>query len=335
MHLLELLTAVVSFLMIALAAYPQEPVKVFRIGFMANQSPLMGIENGFVGFREGLRDLGWQEGRNIRIVWKSAEGRYDRHLKLAEELTRVPVDVIVAFGPGVDAAARVTKTIPIVMGTHYRPIEAGLAQSLAHPGGNVTGLIGVVEAEGGIPKQLQLLKQASPRITRVALITQARGPAADRFPDVVHQPPLSIAATELRLDLFLLTFGDVDTLEAVFQSAVRQGADAIAFDDIAPLSFPEPQRLIANLARTHRMPVVSPKLAAVANGVLMAYGTHETHNHRRAAYFVDRILRGAKPANLPIERPIKPELHINLGAAKAIGLQLPAALMISADRVFQ
>ena len=244
----------------------------------------------------------------------------------------MPVDVIVASGFAVDAAAHVTKTIPIVMGSHGGPVPR-LADSLARPGRNVTGVTQGVGVE--IQKQLALLKEASPQIKRVALVAQAQGEGADRLSDIVWQPRLVAAAESLRLELFVVSFGDAGGLRETIRSAARQGAHALLFDDIGVLSYREHQIVVAEEASRHRLLVMNYVLSTVENGGLMAYGRDFNANLRRAAYYVDRILRGAKPGDLPIEQPGKLELHINLRAAKAIGLEFPPSLILQADRVIQ
>lgn len=242
----------------------------------------------------------------------------------------MPVDVILTAGPGVDAAAAATKTIPIVMSSHGSPVPRH-ADSYARPGRNVTGLSQGVGME--YQKQLALLKEASPGIKRVALVAQAQGDAADRMTGVLQQPRFVEAAKALGLELMIVSFGDVGGIPATMQSAARQGAHALLFDDIGVLAWAENQRLIAEEAIRLRLPVMQYALDTVESGGLMAYGRDFRDNARRAANYVDRILRGAKPGDLPIEQPGKIELHLNLKAARAIGLELPRTLLLQADRV--
>lgn len=319
-------------------AAAQPAGKVPRIGFVAGVIPMADLEKGrnsshpyVAAFAAGLESRGWKDGVNVRVVWRAAEGRYERQPGFARELAAMPVDVIVAFGTGVDAAARATRDIPIVMGSHYYPLR--FARSLAHPGGNVTGLTGVLDQEEGTPKRVSLLKAAAPGLSRIAWITQARGELADRF---VEAPGRHVAAAaELRVDVLMLTFGDPATLDAVIDSAVRQGAQAIMLDDVAPLHLPQYQRSTAAHAVRHRIPLMVPVVNGVQEGALIAYGPDVAANYSRLGYFIDRILRGEKPGDIPIEQPSRYELHVNTATAKAIGLELPRALLLQADRVIQ
>ncbi len=322
-----------------IAVRPQSAGKVFRVGYLANSIPLADLEKGasspfpsVADFVEGLRKRGWHDGKNIHIVWRSAEGKLDRHLRLADELARMPVDVIVAYTEGVDAAAAATKTIPIVMGGHYFPVESGLAESLNRPGRNVTGLLAA--AGPAAEKQLALLKEASPGISRVALVSWVQGEPADRGTEVNRR--LVAAAKELGLEVFWLTFGEPGEIDALIQSAVRQGTQALllAIPTILYVRGDHLQR-INRQAILYRLPVIHDNLDAAEGGALMAYGVDDRFARQRAPHYVDRILRGERPAVMPIEQSTKVELHVNLGAAKAIGLKIPPALLLQADRVIQ
>ena len=326
----------------ATSARPQSPQKVFRVGYLANTPPVAELEAGtsshpgVVLFLEGMRDLGWHDGKNMHVVWKSAEGQYDRLPRLADELVRMPVDVIVAFGGGVTAAARATKTIPIVMATYYSPVEAGLAESYARPGGNVTGLtLRAGNTDQHNEKRLALLKEASPRISRVAFVTRAPAAFAHRVAETLRGSSAAASATKLGLELFAVTFPDPSGLKAAIQGAVKQGAQGLWFDDIPELYYPEHQEVIAEEARRHRVPVMHQVLSAAAHGALMSYGTDITINYRRVPYYVDRILKGVKPGDIPIEQPSRVEFHVNLKAARSIGLTIPPALLVQADRVIE
>lgn len=320
-----------------------------RIGFLANTVPLADLEKGTsshpaaVEFLAGLRKLGWEDGRNVRIVWKSAEGRYDRLPQLAEELVRIPVDLIIAFGPGVDAAARATKTIPILMGGYYAPVENGLAKSLSRPGGNVTGVtLRAGEANQHIQKRLSLLKEVSPSLSRVTFVPQLPVPDSQRvsrearwLDELKRNATVAQALKSLGIELSLVSFREIGEVEAAIQKAVRQGAQALAFDDIPDLYYLENQRRIAEELRRHRLPAIHQVLSAAAQGALMAFGPDANANFRRVPHFVDRILQGANPGDIPIEQPAKVEFHVNLGAARAIGLTVPQSVLLQADRVFE
>ena len=309
--------------------------KTFVIGYLANHIPLRELEERQTPqiriFIEDLRDLGWVEGKNIRFAWRSAEGRFDRHPRLAAELVRIPADLIVGSTEAVDAAARATRTIPIVMSGYNDPVRAGLARSLARPGGNVTGVSLTAGAEMG--KQLALLKEALPSVKRVAIIARGEG-FGDRVDYNAFLPArITKLAQDAGLEIFLLTFGDPKTLDAVFASAVKQGAQGIWFE--ATASIRDHRTHVAELAIRHRIPVMHAGVEMVPAGGLMAYGVDDLVWWRRTAYYVDRILRGEKPAEIPIEQLGKPELHLNLAAAKAIGIRFPQSILLQADRVFQ
>lgn len=325
----------VAFLLMALMPCANASEKVFRVGFVSHVLPKAVLENAadprIAAFVEALRQRGWQDGKNIRIVWRTAEGDAARHFDIVRELVQMPVDVIVAFGPALDAAARATKTIPIV-GYYTDFVGSGYAASLARPGGNVTGLTAFHD-DGGVTKQLEFLKKLSPAVRRVGVVKQVRGSSADRFPDVLQ--PLAQAAAALDLELFLLTFGDMSTLDALVASAVRQGAHALLFSEVAPFHLRENQQRLAAAAARHRIPVLSSMLPAADAGVLMAYGIDTLANYPRFARMVDRILRGEKAGSIPIEQPGRIEFHVNLEAAKAIGLQVPPALLLQADKVYE
>ena len=334
------LVGVAAWLAAQRLAVAQPPARVVRIGYLFNGLPASELRDGKpthpqpVAFLAGMRELGWVEGKNFHIVWKTAEGRYARLPQLARELVQLPVDVIVAAGPGVDAAAFATRTTPIVMCASYNPVEVGLAESLARPGRNVTGLT-FHAGEGKKPKQLSLLKQAVPRLSRVAFVTAARGSSADSLPEILSGSELSAAAAALGVDVFVLTFGDLNSLPAVMQSAVRQGASALLFEDDPLFHRDDVRRRVATEAARLRIPVMLSTLAGAESGALLAYGVDAIAPYRRAASYVDRILRGEKPGEIPIEQPTNVMLHLNLRAAQAIGLEIPGSVMLQADRVFE
>jgi putative ABC transport system substrate-binding protein len=323
-------------LAIPVPAGAQSTEKVFRLGYLGHTSPLRELDNvasrnpGAAALVDALRALGWSEGKNIQFVWRSAEGRFGRLPSLAEELVQARVDVIVASGVAADAAARATKVIPIVMASHHGPVPS-LADSLARPGRNVTGLTQGVGTE--VQKQLGLLKQASPRVSRVALVVQLQGARTNDLPKITEQPRFVDAAKALGLELFVVWFNEPGELRSAIQGAAQRGAHALLFDDIGVLTYPEHQRLIAEEAQRHRLLVMQYILSSVENGGLMAYGRDYVSTMRRAADFVDRVLKGAKPAELPIEQPSRIELHINVKAASAIGLEFPRSILLQADRV--
>lgn len=325
----------------SMAVRAQSAGKVFRIAFLANHIPLPELRRGASSphpnvrlFVEGLRKFGWEEGRNIEIVWRSAEGHMERHPQLAEELVRMPVDVIVAFDEGVNAAASATKTIPIVMGGYSGAVVGRHAESLARPGRNITG--NALTAAPSGPKMLALLKEASPGIARVALVYFSQDERSDRTPQASPTSQFGKAAAALGLEASFLTYGDLQSIGALLRSAVRQGFQAVILDGIGSLyASEESQRGVEQEARRLRLPIMHTSLKAPLNGGLMAHGGDDTAAWQRTPHYVDRILRGDKPGEIPIEQPTRIEFHVNLTAAKAIGLELPPGLLLQADRVIQ
>ena len=321
-------------------AQPQPAGRVFRIGFLANHIPLADLQKGSGPshtshrmFVEGMRSLGWQEGKNIQIHWRSAESEYDRHHRLAEELVRIPVDVIVSWSEGAEAAARATQSIPIVMGGHVRPLETGLVRSLARPGGNVTGLASSAGAELG--KSLSLMKEMVPGISRIAMVVHSVPVEwADRTPPPRPDSSVGKLGRALELDLFFQVCRDATAIGAAIRGAVLQRAQAIWVEsNYGIYKFAATPGEIAREAIRQRVPVMQGVLHAVEEGGLMAHGLDDTVAHRRVPYYVDRILRGDKPGDIPVEQPTRVEFHINLKAAKAIGLTVPASVLLQADRV--
>lgn len=325
------------------AVRSQSGDKVFRVGFLTNYFPRAELELGtassypeVVAFVEGMRALGWHDGKNIRMVWRSAEGRqFERHPGFVDEMVRMPVDVIVGFAEGVDAAASATRTIPIVMGAYEHPVERGLVQSLPRPGRNITGVASSVDPNV-LQKSLALLKEAVPRISRVCLVSRAGGPFADRTPDPNDQPRIKAAASALGIAVFHLTYGEGSTIGALLRSAVRQGANAILSDGNYALFHPaRVWELMEQEAVRLRLPIMHLSLRAAARGGLMSHGTDEGPRWRRLPRFIDRILRGEKPDTMPIEQLGNPEFHVNLKAARALGLEFPQSVLLQADRVFE
>ena len=275
------------------------------------------------GFRQGMRELGYVEGLNLQLDFRHAEGRPDRMGALAAELVQMKVDVIVAGGPVPLAAARqATSTIPIVVIGGSDPVRAGWAQTLARPGGNVTGM--TVTFPELASKQLELLKQAVPDLVRVAILVA---------PAEIEELRLEAGARDLGLQLITLEVQTSKDFEAAFQaaSAARaQGVYAIATNTIV-----SQRKRVAELALNHRLPSIS-ELTLLANvGFLMGYGADLEALGRRAATYVDKILKGARPGDLPIERPTDLELVVNLKTARAIGMTLPEALMLRVQRVIE
>jgi len=300
------------------------PGKIARIGFLHPGTPPNASADVF---RQTLRDLGYVEGRNVAIEFRWAEGRMDRLSPLAAELVALKPDVIVVgTTPAIKAVAEKTKSIPIVMTVVADPVADGLVQSLGHPGGNVTGLTIISPELSG--KRIELLKEAVPRLSRLAVFWNPANPA--------HAATLresEATARTLGLQTVPVAVQAAADVDSAFATIAREGASALFVLDDAIL-FIERQR-IAKLALRNRLPLVSGISGYADAGALMTYGARQTDLYHRAAIIVDRILKGAKPANLPIEQPGSFELVLNLKTAKAFGLTIPDPLLLRADRLIE
>jgi putative ABC transport system substrate-binding protein len=278
-------------------------------------------------FRQGLRELGYVEGRNIVIETRSAEGKSERLPGLAAELVRLTVDVIVAASPpATEAAKQATSTIPIVFALSGDPVAAGLVASLARPGGNVTGLATI--SQDLVGKQLELLKEVAPKISRVAVLQNPSNSG-----HALSLPSAEGAARTLGVQLQIQKAGNPAEIEAAFAAMTRQHAGGVLV--LRDALFREQRTQIAALAAKRRLPAVYGLREQAEAGGLMAYGASAPYNFRRAATYVDKILKGAKPADLPVEQPTKLELVINLKTAKALGLTIPPSLLGRADHVVE
>ena len=318
----SILIAVVL-LAVAVTAEAQQPKKVPRIGVI---SPVFQSA-GMKAFREGLHDLGYIEGKNIVIEYRYAEGKEDRLPALASELVRLNVDIIVVGGGNATLAAKnATKTIPIVMGTASDPVGTGLVASLARPGGNITGSTHISPDLSG--KRLELLKEAIPKLNRVAVLTYHDNPAA-----TLMLKETETAAQSLGLQLQILEVRGSNELENAFGVAKKGRAEAMNVLSSAFLS--AERKKIVELASKGQLPAMYFDSQFVESGGLMSYGANIADLFRRAATYVDKILKGAKPADLPIEQPTKFELIINLKAAKQIGLTIPPNVLVRADKVIK
>jgi putative tryptophan/tyrosine transport system substrate-binding protein len=307
-----------------LAVEAQQVGRVPRIGVLGSVHSAQ-----WDGFRQGLRELGYTEGRTILIEWRWTEGKAERAPELAADLVRLQPDLILTSGPQPTAAGKAaTATIPIVFIGVADPIRAQLVATFARPGGNITGLATLVP-EGWVGKMIELLKEAVPQISRVAVLIN---PTNAMHQQIVANE-LSGVAERLRLTLLTVEARAADALEGAFETAVRSRAGAI-FVLGDPLNFVHRAR-IAELAAKHRLPAMYLFRESVEAGGLMAYGPSFHDLGRRAASYVDKILKGAKPADLPVEQPTKFELVINLKTAKALGLTIPPSLMGRADEVIQ
>jgi len=318
---------VVVLLAVAVIAQAQQPGKVPRIGFLDNSSA-SGNAPLLEAFRQEMRKLGWIEGKNFTFEYRFAEGKFDRLPGLAAELVRLNVDVIVTgINPTIVAAMQVTSTIPIVTTFSNDPIGAGLIASLAHPGGNLTGL-SMDTGDEFLGKRLELMKEATGKLSRLAVLYNGA--------NVGHQlylKNLEAPARALKLTLIPVAYRESGDFESAFQTLASKQADGVfLFSDGVSLG----QRpLIASLAVKQRLPSGFPAKEYVEAGGLLSYGPDLVHLSRRGAMYVDKILKGAKPADLPVEQPTKFEFVINLKAAKQIGLTIPPNVLARADKVIK
>ncbi len=321
-----ILTLILGVLWLPLAADAQRAAKVVRIGRL---SPISSSTDGrvFDGFRQELRNLGWVEGQNVVFEYRFADGQLDRLPALAAELVRLKVDVILAGStPGARAAKNATGTIPIVMVTTGDPVGGGLVPSLARPGGNLTGVTALGEVVSG--KRLELLMQAVPDVTRVAVLTDPTFPSTRPVLQGVRR-----AARALGVQLHVLEVRDPSEFEQAFAAMKSAGERALMVG--ADPVFNTHRRRLVELAAKGQLPTMYGLREFVDVGGLMFYGANLPHMYRRAATFVDKILKGTKPADLPVEQPTKFELVINLKTAKALGLTIPPSIMTRADRVIE
>jgi putative ABC transport system substrate-binding protein len=323
----------VAFLAAPLAVEAQPAGKLPRIAVVFQTSPIttmLGAEPSHPhmrAFLQGLRTLGYVEGQNIVIERRSAEGRFERLPEIFAELVQAKVDVIVtATAPVTRAAKEATRTIPIVMATSSPdPVTAGFVASFARPGGNITGNSDIEPQRRG--KVLEVLKEAVPTVSRLAVLRDGKEPMP------AYDEVIRTAANALRLTLLPLTVDDREQLGPAFATFTRQEANGL-FVAATAFTFAH-RKLIADLAIRHRLPSVSGLKEMTEAGSLIAYGASAPDSYRRAAVYVDKILKGAKPADLPVQRDAKFDLVINLKTAKAIGLTIPPSVLARADEVIQ
>ena len=310
----------------SVSAEAQQPQKIPLIGRLSPGSPSANPART-EAFRQGLRELEYVEGKNIVIERRSAEGRLDRLPALAAELVRLKVDIIVTAGPAATRAAKeATSTIPIVMTNDSDPVATGFIASLSHPGGNITGLSTFAPELSG--KQLELLKEVVPKLSRVAVLGTSTSPST------VHVlKEIELAARALKVKFQFLDVQNPEDIESTFRAIKKERAEAVLLLATGPLASQRTQ--VVDLAVKNRLPAMYPSLDFVEAGGLMSYGTNYTDLDRRAATYVDKILKGRKPADLPVEQPIKFEFIINLKAAKQIGLTIPPKVLSRADKVLR
>jgi putative ABC transport system substrate-binding protein len=309
-------------------ARAQQPKKVPRIGFLSGGSP--SSDAPFTeAFRQGLRKLGYVEGQNIFIEYRYSEGKADRFPELAAELVGLKVDVIVVTGGGTAIAAKnATKTIPIVMTVVGDPVGTGVVASLAQPGGNVTGLSILSPELSG--KRLELLKEIVPGRTRVAVFANPNSPSLALMLKETQE-----AARFLRLQLQIIEVrpGSSGGLEGAFRAAIKGRAEAISV--LSSAGFVSQRKKLVELAAKNRLPAIYDDREIVESGGLVSYGPDRADLYRRAATYVDKILKGRTPADLPVEQPMKFEFVINLIAAKQIGLTIPPNVLVRANKVIR
>ena len=315
----------VVLLAVGVIAEAQQPTKIPRIGYLTAGFPVGSDRNE--AFRQGLRELGYVEGKNIVIEYRYAEGKFDRLPTLAAELVRLKVDVIVtAGGASTHPAKNATNTIPIVMTQDNDPVGNGFVISLARPGGNITGLSTLAPEISG--KRLELLKEIVPRLSRVAVLGTSTQPG-----NAQSIKETELAARELGVKIqYLDVLGSKD-VEPLFRAANTGRADALLV--LTSPVFGTHRKQLLDLAVKNRLPVTYFRRDFVEDGGLMTYGVSFADLDRRAATYVDKILKGAKPAELPVEQPIKFEFIVNLKAAKQIGLTIPPNVLVRADKVIK
>lgn len=309
-----------------LGAEAQQAGKVPRIGFLGNTTPV--LEANLVGpFREGLRDLGYVDGQNIVIEYRWADGKYDRFPALIAELLAQKVDVVVTAGtPATLAVKKATTSVPLVMIAVGDPVGTGIVPSLSRPGGNITGLTSISPELDG--KRLELLREIVPNVSHIAVLWNSSSPL-----QVVAERETRAAAQVLRMRVLSLGVRSIQEIEDAFATIVRERPGALLV--LADRLFLQHRGRIMDFATKHRLPGVHAYRELVEAGGLASFGPSYAGMHRRAAYYVDKILKGAKPADLPVEQPTKFELIINLKTAKALGLKIPQSVLIRADEVIQ
>ena len=324
-HILVFVCVLPAIFLPALAE-AQQPKSVARIGFLA-VSPPSALSDRLDAFRQGLRERGYHEGKNIVIEYRYGEGKPDRVPALARELVQLDVKVIVTGGAHATLPAkRVTSTIPIVMAQDNDPLGSGFVASLARPGGNITGLSNLTAELAG--KQLELLKEIMPRLLRLAVLRDLTEPGNPRAVKETEH-----AAQGLGVQLYYMEVQGADKIESAFHIAGSKRPDALLV--LSSAIFNSNRQRIVNLATKNRFPAMYPRAEFVEEGGFMTYGVNTPDLYRRAATFVDKILKGAKPGDLPVEQPTKSDFIVNLKTAKQLGLTLPPNVLARANRVIK
>lgn len=324
----ELLIAFGGVLAAPLIASAQQPGKTWRVGFLAARHVNFVDSDIFYGpFRQGMRELGYVEGKNLIIEWRSAEGKYERLPGLVMELVNAKVDVIVVAGnPAAKAAQKMVLTLPVVIGNAGDPVEGGFVKSLARPGGNITGLSNMTREVS--LKQLEMLLEMVPRLSRVAVLMNSTNTAS-----VKRAAQIEIVAQSRGLKILQMDARTPQEIDHAF-AALRQqkaGALMVLLDSL----FVQQKDQIAALTAERALPAIAYEPMYPEAGMLMSYGPSQPEMYRRAATYVDKLFKGAKPADLPVEQPTKFDLVINGKTARALGLKIPPALLIRANRVIE
>jgi putative ABC transport system substrate-binding protein len=323
-----LITLALGLLVAPLAADAQQVAKVRRIGVLVPAEPPSPEEPNITTFRQALQNLGYVDGQTVAMEYRYALGRIERFPELIAELVRLKVDILViGSGPAAVAAKNTTQAIPIVFIGGSDPVESGLVASLARPGGNLTGAT-FAFSEGFGGKWVELLVEVAPRVSRIAVLRHVASP-----PSAAHEKDLPKAAQALGLTLQSIWVNEPDEFDSAFAVMTRERADALIVDSSVFL-YTHHSRVIAFAAK-HRLPAMYPFRAYVDAGGLISYGLSIADLWRRAATYVDKILKGVKPADLPVEQPTTFELVINLKTAQALGLTVPPTLLFQADEVIR
>ena len=309
-------------------SFAQQQGRVWRIGILSARTRSNTLNDSyFVDFLKGMRDLGYVEGKNVTIEWRFGDGNYERMPELAAQLVRLKPDIIVTAGtPPTKALQRATTTIPIVMATVTDPVGSGLIASLARPGGNITGLSNT--AEDISTKLLEHITTVIPKLSRVAVLLNPASPiSANLLKDI------QIAAKRMKLEVVSVNARTPEEIESAFAAMKKKrvGAVIVTID----IFFGQQSRQIAELALKNVLPLISNARQDVERGYLVSYGRDVAEDYRHAATYVDKILKGAKPADLPVEQPTVFELVVNLKTAKALGIAIPQTILLRADRVIE
>jgi putative ABC transport system substrate-binding protein len=312
-------------LALCFAVEAQQQAKIPKTGWLGIRAA--ASDPARESFRREFRALGYIEGKNVVFEYRSADDKMERLPAFADELVRLKVDVLLAWlTPAAVAAKNATRTIPIVFNGGFDPVALGLVDSLARPGGNITGFTSMASVLAG--KRLELLKEITPKLSRVAVVWDPQNPGSAQ-----QWKESQLPARELELELHSIEVSSVDNFEAAFKEAVKSRSGALAL--MASPFFYSNQRQFVDLATKNRLPAIYPREEFITAGGLISYGSDGKESFRRAASMVDKILKGAKPGDLPVEQPTKFELVINLKTAKQIGLNIPQSLLYRADKVIK